>query len=274
MRTRILGCCLGALAFVAACGGSTTTPAPGTDAATLSAAYAVATDSSGTLVCAPSGNQIAACAGLPAGAACTLAATDASAARAGICRTGVDRTTVACAPDPLVLPQPLVDACAGLTTGDACEVTEAFGNTRDGTCVVAPETGTLICGRPQQPCDACIAACADLALGDSCVLPGRRENGPDEGVCALGPAGTEPLACVPVHELLPRWVEACAGLDAGAACGMGARDDRLNGTCVVPAAAGEAICVVQCEHLGNEFQCGPGPSAGPGPDAGPGHGNP
>jgi hypothetical protein len=274
--SRLLTAPLGLLAaalLAAGCAGQSSTGGTSADSA-LGAAVASATDSSGTLLCTPSQGQIDACSGMAAGAACTLTLTnplpDGTTSVAGTCRTTLDGTVVACAPNPPAPPAWLVEACSGKAAGDACTATEPDGDTRDGTCVTARDGSTLICGRAYAPPQAAIDACATLAAGDTCMLPEGGDGGHDvvacdttSGVCALGPGGTGPLACTEARHLRPSATAACAGLAAGAACTLG-HEDKMNGSCVVPAAGGDAVCVPACSALGGRFSCR---------DGGGGHGD-
>jgi len=253
--TTLAAACLALLA--AACTGGTGASGSTTSSSSaLSSAYASVSASTGTLLCAPSQDQIAACTGLAAGTACTLTSTDGNTTRDGTCRTTVDGATVACAPNPPAPPQELVDACSSKAVGDACQVTEAFGDARTGTCITARDGSTIICGRVHTPPQAAIDACAALAEGDACQTTGRDGTTTITGVCSLGPASTGPLACAPAQDLLPRGEAACTGLAAGDACTMGRHGD-VTGTCVTPAAGGNVVCVVACADLHGHFECGP-----------------
>ena len=230
--------------------------------------WAWAIDTTGTLLCAPSQAQIDACAGLAAGADCTLLAPDGVTQVPGSCHDTLDGTTVACAPKPPGIPQDIIDACTGKVAGADCTVTEEDGDTRDGTCVTARDGTTLVCGRVCMPPQAAIDACATLMAGDACALPeegdGEHHDGDDDstethaGVCTNGPAGTGPLACTKTRHLIPPATRACAGLAAGAACSIGHDGHGLSGTCVVPAAGGDAVCVPACSQLGGRFGRGDG----------------
>jgi len=244
--------------LVTGCGQTPSAASPGstTDTA-LSLAYASATASSGTLLCAPSTDQVDACAALVEGDACTLTLADGTTTVAGTCRGTIDGAAVACAPNPPAPPQELVDACASLAVGAACTVTEPFGGTRTGVCVTARDGATVICGRVHTPPQAAIDACAALAAGDACTMPDRMGTGTVAGTCSLGPAESGPLACTRSHELLPHGAEACAGLAEGAACTMGRFGMGASGTCTTPAGGTTAVCVVACGGLGGRFHCGP-----------------
>ncbi len=252
----LLASFLALAALISACGGGTPDPAEATSA--LSSALEASTAASGTLLCAPADEQVAACAGIAAGDACELTPPDGAPAVAGTCRATLDGSAVACAPNPPAPPQELVDACTGKATGDACQVAEAFGNTRDGVCGTARDGATLVCGRVRIPPQAAVDACASLAAGDACTMTGPLGMGSASGVCSLGPASTGPLACAPRKDLLPHGEQACAGLAAGATCTLGRRHEALPGTCVVPVEGSAAVCVVACADLRGRFTCGPG----------------
>ena len=262
---------LAVLAFTllaAGCGSSSST----TDTAGLDATIASATDAAGTLLCSPAQAQIDACAGLAAGDACTLTSVPFPGGEttvAGTCRATLDGAPVACAPIPRGPPAELVEACTGKAAGDACAVTAPDGEAHAGVCMTAHDGATLVCGRQHVPPQAAIDACAAFVAGDACTMPNRDGTGTVTGVCSLGPASTGPLACFPAQHLRPNATEACAGLAAGAACSVG-RHGELNGTCVVPAAGGDALCVPACVDLGGRFRCGPGGQGGsmPGPGGG------
>jgi hypothetical protein len=257
------GLILGSLLLLAsACGG--TAGGASTTASALSTALASGTDAAGTLLCAPSTDQVTACTGEVAGDACTLTAPDGTTTIDGTCRATIDGTVVACAPNPPAPPAELVAACSGLTLGNACTVTEAFGNTRTGTCVTARDGSTLVCGRVHVPPQAAIDACATAAAGAACTMPGPMGTGTVAGTCSMGPAGSGPLACTPQRDLLPHGAEACANLAVGAACTLGRMHETLGGTCVAPADGSAAVCVVACADVGGRFACGPGGHHGPG----------
>ena len=238
----------------------------------LADTVASGTEAAGTMMCVPSADQVAACGGLAAGAACTLTAPDGVTTREGTCRASLDGTSVACAPNPPAPPQALVDACASKAAGDACSVTEADGEVRNGACVTARDGSTLVCGRVHTPPQAAVDACASRAAGDACTMTGRDGASTVAGLCSLGPASTGVLACAPAHELRPGAATACAGLAAGAVCAIGMGRAPVTGTCVVPAAGGDAICQPACGAVGGPFQCGPGAGHGMGPGAGGGTG--
>ncbi len=264
-------------ALILGCGGSGTMGANGASSAStstaLSAALASSSASSGTLLCTPAQAQIDACTSKASGATCTLSSTTNGVTTTvdGTCRTTLDGATVACSPNPPAPPQELVAACAAKASGDACTVTEAFGDTRSGTCIAARDSSTLVCGRVQTPPQAAIDACTSHAAGDTCTLTGGMGHGTMSGVCSLGPASTGPLACAPAHDLLPNGQAACTGLAVGAACSIGMGHDAKSGSCVMPAGGTSAVCVPSCADLGGRFQCGPPGAGGPGgPTGGPG----
>jgi hypothetical protein len=244
---------------VAACGGAARSGTTDVTSSALSAAIASSTASSGTLLCAPAQGQIDACASKAAGDACTLTSTKPDGSTrdvAGTCRTTIDGTAVACAPNPPAPPEELVAACAAKSAGDACTVDEAFGDSRSGVCMAAGASGVLVCGRVRTPPPAAVDACASHVAGDACTV--TLESRTITGVCSMGPASTGPLACAPRRDLLPHGVEACTGLAAGAACTMGRHGEGVTGTCVVPAGGDAAVCVVACRDLGGRFRCGSG----------------
>lgn len=247
------------VALAAACnGGGTST----TSTSALASTIASATASTGTLLCSPAQAQVDSCSGLAAGDACTLSTADGGSTTSGTCRTTIDGATVACAPTPPSPPQELVDACSALAAGESCQVTEADGDAHQGVCVTARDGSTLVCGRIRTPPQVAIDACSALAEGDACSLPARTDAGAITGVCSLGPASTGPLACAPAQELRPKATSACSGLPAGATCTVGRGHDTVSGTCVTPAAGGDAVCVVPCGELGGLFRCGPGRRGG------------
>lgn len=228
------------------------------DTSALSMALESSVAASGTLLCAPAEAQLAACTGKAAGDACALTPPGGAPEVAGTCRNTIDGAAVACAPNPPAPPQELVDACAGKAAGVTCQVSEAFGNARDGVCVTARDGATLVCGRAHVPPQGAIDACATLAVGDACAMPGHMGGGSPGGVCSLGPASTGPLACAPQKDLLPHGEQACTGLAVGAACTLGRRHEAVSGTCVAPVADGAAVCVVACGDLRGRFTCEPG----------------
>jgi hypothetical protein len=238
----------------------------------LSSAVAASTEAAGTLLCSPAQGQIDACSAKAAGVACELTPPSGTGAVAGTCRTTIDGTTVACAPNPPAPPQELVDACTGKIAAATCQVTEPFGDTRDGVCVTARDGATLVCGRVHTPPQAAIDACAASAAGAACTMPAHEGTGTVTGVCSLGPASTGPLACAPQKDLLPHGEQACIGLAAGATCSLGRGDDAVSGTCVTPAAGSAAVCVVACADLRGRFECGQGDHGGNGGHDG--HGGP
>jgi hypothetical protein len=254
--------------ITSACGGTASTA---NTPSALSAALEASTDASGTLLCAPAAAQVAACAGLAAGDPCALTPPNGAATVPGTCRATIAGTAVACAPNPPAPPQELVDACAGKVVGSTCQVTEAFGDTRDGACVTARDGATLVCGRVHVPPQAAIDACATLAAGATCAMPNHMGTGTASGVCSLGPASTGPLACAPAKDLLPNGEQACVGLQTGATCTLGHRHAAVSGTCVVPAPDSAAVCLVACADLRGRFECGPGGPGGSGMPGMPGH---
>jgi hypothetical protein len=256
----LLASFLAVATVLAACGGSSTQDG----ATTLSTALEASTAASGTLLCAPADAQIAACTAKAAGDACELLPPDGAPAVAGTCRTTIDGGSVACAPNPPAPPPELVLACTGKAAGATCQVAEPFGNTRDGLCVTARDGATLVCGRVQVPPQGAIDACATLAAGAACAMPGHGGMGAASGICSLGPASTGPLACAPQKDLLPHGEAACAGLTAGATCTLGRRHESVSGTCVAPAPGSAAVCIVPCADLRGRFTCGPGGHGGPG----------
>ena len=182
---------------------------------------------------------------------------------------------MACAPTPPAPPQALVDACTGLTAGTACSVAENDGDNHTGLCVIARDGATLICGRAHTPPQAAVDACASLATGDACTMTRTAQDGSTAtvaGVCALGPHSTGVLACARAQSLRPSATTACTGLVAGDACTIGDRDHTTTGTCVVPAAGGDAVCLAACGDLGGGFRCDGG-HGGHGPGPGPAHGH-
>ncbi|MGC3998511.1 MAG: hypothetical protein QM767_14020 [Anaeromyxobacter sp.] len=266
------------IVLAAACGKGISTSGTSTTTTTsvLATAYASSTASSGTLLCSPQQAQLDACAGLAAGDACTLTGTDGTTSIDGTCRATLDGTAVACSPTPPAPPQELVEACADKALSDACTVTEPDGDTREGVCVTARDGATVICGRQHTPPQAAVDACASAAAGDACSFTGGHDGAQTiSGVCALGPGESGVLACVPAQQIRPGATEACAGLAGGDACTLGGRH-AVDGTCVVPAAGGDAVCVPGCGTLGGPFAChqpdghhhGGGMDGGMGPGAG------
>jgi len=278
-RATLTAAAIGLLAVACAQSGGTSDTASISSAATVATALASATTASGTLLCTPSQAQIDACAGLAAGAACTLTATSTAAdgsttSTAGACATSLDGASVACAPTPPAPPQALVDACASLAVGAACTATEPDGDSHTGTCVTARDGTTILCGRAHTPPQVAIDACASLAAGDACTMSRALPDGASAsatGVCAHGPDSTGVLACAPAQSLRPSATTACTGLVAGAACTIGGRGHTLTGACVTPAAGGDPVCLAACADLGGGFRCGhDGGGEGPGRH-GPGH---
>jgi hypothetical protein len=246
--------------FLAACGqagtGGSRTGAITSDV--LADTVAAANEATGTMLCAPSQDQIDACAGLAAGDACSLTSPDGLVSVAGACRAILDGVTLACGHVPPAPPRPLVEACAGKATGDACTVTEPDGDSHDGTCVAARDGATLVCGRAHLPPQAALDACASLAAGDACTMT-RLDGGTMTGVCSLGPAGTGALACLPPQMLRPSATTACASKAAGDACAIGSPMHPVAGSCVTPAAGGAAVCQAACAAFGGPFRYRNGP---------------
>jgi hypothetical protein len=224
----LLASFLAVATVLAACGSSSAQDG----ASTLSTALEASTAASGTLLCAPADAQIAACTAKAAGDACQLVPPSGAPAVAGTCRTTIDGASVACAPP--------------------------FGNSRDGLCVTARDGATLVCGRVHVPPQGAVDACATLAAGAACTMPGHGGMGAASGICSLGPASTGPLACAPQKDLLPHGEAACAGLTAGATCTLGRRHEAVAGTCVAPVQGSAAVCIVACADLRGRFTCGPG----------------
>lgn len=254
-----------ALALVAC--GQTGTSADRTAAVTgdvLADTVAAASQAAGTMLCAPSQDQIDACAGLAAGDACALTSPVSQVSVAGLCRATLDGVALACGHVPPAPPPPLVEACAGKAAGDACAVTEPDGDSHDGTCVTTRDGATLVCGRAHLPPQAALDACAALAAGDACTMT-RADGAAVAGVCSLGPAGTGALACLPPQALRPSATAACAGQVAGDACLLGSPRHQVPGSCVTPAAGGDAVCQAACAAFGGPFRYGHGPGGmGPG----------
>jgi hypothetical protein len=260
------------LLVVTACGqagptASTTSPEASLAASPLASTLASATSATGTLLCTPSADQTAACAGLFAGDACTLTSPDGATTRPGTCRASLDGSTVACAPNPPAPPQALVDACNGLALGATCTATEPDGEIHQGVCVTARDGSTEICGRPHDPPQAAIDACTSLTAGATCAMVGRDGTSTVAGICSLGPAGTGVLACAPPHELRPSATRACAGLAVGDPCTIGSDRHPVTGACVSPGQSGITVCQVGCSAAGGPFRCGPGPAPAPPPVA-------
>jgi hypothetical protein len=262
---------LAAAAIAGACAGAANTDVTANTSgeSALSIAYASATDSSGTLMCAPTQSQIELCAGLAAGDDCTLTSSDGAKTWSGTCRTSLDGAVIACSPKPPAPPAELVEACSGKAAGDACTVEEAFGGSRDGTCHTGRGGSTLVCGRVHEPPQAAVDACANLAAGDACTLPGRPSGSSSggsasggsahSGVCSLGPGSTGTLACTPAQQIVSPSEKACDGLEAGATCSVGRGHLATSGTCIAPAGGGASICQLPCDSLGGFFKPGPGP---------------
>jgi hypothetical protein len=242
-----------------ACSGGNAVSAT-TAASALSATVATASTASGTLLCAPSDPQIAACSGKAAADVCSLAATDGGSAKAGVCDLTIDGTVLACVPTPPAPQAGLVTACSGLTQGTACTATETDGDMIAGECGLAEGGTTLFCTRVRTPSQVSIAACTSKAAGDACSFTGNgteADGGPDveTGTCSLGSTGTGPLACEKASDLLPEATAACAGLAAGVSCTLSDHRESVTGTCTTPAAGGAAVCVVACSDLGGSFEC-------------------
>ena len=235
---------------------NSTGPTAGNSAATATATTATNTTplqdggssvATGPLKCAPSEGMLNACSGKATGDACALSGKrDGGFSLPGSCRTTLDGSGLACVPTPPGPPSFLVNACSGKAAGGACSATGPSGRTLDGTCRTGRASTVLFCGRT--PPAAWADACAGLAPGDSCSRPEHRDGGSKPGVCRTGPTGA--LAC---RSAAFPGAQACAGLDAGAACtfGFGRKHetDALSGSCVVPASGGAATCLVACTEL-------------------------
>lgn len=246
--------------LVGACGsqGNGTSGAADPALLALSAALESGSAASGTLLCRPADLQVTACNGLAAGAACAIPG-PLGLPVPGTCRTTLDGSAVACAPNPPAPPVEVVAACAGKAAGVACEVLEPFGIVRDGVCMTARDGSTLVCGRVHTPPPVAVDACTGKAAGDACTVVASGGLPAISGVCSLGPASTGPLACAPRQDLIPNGEAACAGLPAGAACTLGQGHATVGGSCVVPAAGGAPVCLVDCAALRGRFECrGPG----------------
>jgi hypothetical protein len=217
----------------------------------IASALVDATGASGTLMCAPTQPQLGACEGKGAGEGCSFDNRERTIE--GTCRTTLDGSAVACAPNPPPPPPELVEACAGKSAGEACTAPDRLGGLREGVCVLGRDGATILCGRARMPPPEAIEACSQLAAGDACSMPARAGSDPRRGVCSLGPAGTGPLACAPPQEALPRATEACVGRASGDACALTTRDGSVNGTCTTPASGGEPVCVVECGAAGRPF---------------------
>lgn len=240
----------------------------------LSSDVVTTSTAAGTLLCAPAQVQLDACANKAAGAACTIPAPTAGGTdTAGTCHATLDGASVACVPTPPAPPQALIDACAGKAANDACTSTEPDGDVQTGACALARDGTTLACFRVHEPTQAEIDACATLTAGAACTFPDRHGNGNTHaGVCSVGPSGTGALACKPPQGLLPDATTACAGLANGVACTLHSHRSSVAGTCVTPAAGGDAVCLVPCGALGGSFgHCGGG-HGGPGGGGPRGHG--
>jgi len=251
---------------LAACGQSTSggSRTASVTSDVLADTVAAANEATGTMLCAPSQDQITACTGLVAGDACALTSLDGQVSVAGVCRTTLDGVTLACGHVPPAPPPPLVEACASKAAGEACTVVEPDGDAHDGTCVTARDGATLVCGRAHVPPQAALDACAALAAGDCCTMT-RLDGGAMTGVCSLGPAGTGALACLPPQALRPNATTACTGKVAGDACTLGSARHPVAGSCVTPAAGGDAVCQAACAAFGGPFRYGHGPGGmGPG----------
>jgi hypothetical protein len=208
------------------------------------------------LQCAPSAGQVDACSAKTAGDACSLGGRkDGGWAITGTCRTTVDGTQVACAPNLPAFAVGRVNACSGKASGDACQASGPSGWTFQGVCVTRPFAAGLVCGRVHTPPQASVDACAGLSSGEACVRTEKhhRDGGSAMGVCTVGPTGTGPLACAPEGKKLPPLAAACSGLDAGSTCSLGHLEHGVSGTCVTPSAGGSAVCVVPCSELRRHF---------------------
>lgn len=96
-------------------------------------------------------------------------------------------------------------------------------------------------GGHRGPPPEAIEACAELAEQDTCTFTHRDQT--LTGVCMPGPREDLPLACRPDdasrEARKPRRgppqeaIEACASLEADAACSFVHRDRELTGTCVL-----------------------------------------
>lgn len=165
----------------------------------------------------PPQEAFAACEGLAAGAACSVAVAD-RAALDGTCREGPPgEEQIVCVPANLPPPPPrqarghrgpprvAIDACANLAADAACSF-EIDGHAIDGTCRQGPGgPAALACapanlppppaGRGGPPREA-LAACANLAADAACSF--QIEGHAVDGTCWAPPvfAGA-PLACAP-----------------------------------------------------------------------------
>lgn len=232
----------------------------------LADTVATASADTGTMLCAPSQAQVDACAGLAAGAACSLTSTDGQVSVAGTCRETLDGLSLACGHNPPAPPAPLVDACTGKAAGAGCTVAEPDGDSHAGTCVTARDGSTLVCGRPHAPPQVAVDACSGKAAGDACTMPGLASATVD-GTCSTGPAGSGVLACTPAQSLRPSATTACDGKAAGDACTLGGMHHQVAGSCVTPSAGGAPVCQAACAAFGGPFRYGHegmGPG-GPGP---------
>lgn len=234
------------LPFAVACTSSSdTTTASDSTASDLT--QALQSLSGGVLGCAPTAEQIAACASAAAGDACTLAVGSASAD--GTCRASITGE-VGCAPNPPAPPAEAIAACDGKASGDTC-VVDDDGDT--GVCKTAADGTTVACHRVFSPPQAAVDACASLASGDACTMTGRNGETHD-GTCETAPdASSTVLACRPAGHFADA-AAACANLAAGDSCTLAAGREQATGTCTDDG-AGSVLCVMSC---GGHEGCGPG----------------
>ena len=242
----------------------------------LTAEVISAATTPGTLLCAPTPAQIAACTEKAAGDACTLAGTDGKT-YAGTCRAAIDGSAIGCVPNPRSPPSEAIAACVGKGEGEACNKGDAdAGESEPGICTTPPGGTELACRHYRAPPQVAIDVCVGKAAGDVCNVPNYNGPGYKAGVCSLGPTGAGPLACEISHGLQVEATAACMGLEVGAACSFGVpgrgkghykgrgkghehHGDVVTGMCVTPADDSAAICFASCSALGRPIGiCGGG----------------
>ena len=123
---------------------------------------------------------------------------------------------------------PQLDACSGLSVGDACTMVrdDRHGSTVAGTCRVAIDGASIACApTPPSPPQVAVDACADLLEGDACSFEGRRGD-MLAGACRLG-AESGALACAPSFTPPRAGFDACDGLGEGDVCTVGSREGQI-----------------------------------------------
>lgn len=131
-------------------------------------------------------------------------------------------------------------ACAALTPGAACTLTELETNGNAdadgdfsiaGTCRASVGGTALACAPVSQPPTERTQPCAGKSTGDDCTVE-RPAGGPIVGVC-FAARGSGTLVCGRVRVPPQPLVDACSGKLAGAACDLGTGGDggAVTGVC-------------------------------------------